>query len=254
MLPEAVPNSTHHAHAVNNRGQVAGEFFGPGGSGVFLWSAATGTINLGGFPPFKATVLLNDRGDIIANFSMVGGDQPFVYRNGTWTNLNDLVPPGTTLRLHTVHGINNKGWIVGSGRTTPNGESRGFILIPPTADLRANGQDLPVTLGPGDGLQIDLSFDTAAAGPLPGAEIYFGVSTDAAILWYGSGGVSLEPVPLFAGTVPSFGPSPVLSVPDVSDLPAGHYRFFAIVDRVANGVLDADVVDVVDVHIVEGSR
>ena len=248
MLPKLLRNHSYEAHAVNNYGQVAGPFFGPIGSGVFLWSAATGTVDLHA-PGSASRVVMNDRGHIVATVTAAGGNQPFLYKNGTWTNINDLVPGGTPIHLDTVYAINNKGWMVGFGRSGPSGEARAFVLIPPTVDLRANGQDQPVTLRPGDALHVDLSFDASAGGSIPNGDLYIGVATDAAVLWFGSGGPSLSPSPIFSGVLSAFGPQTILNLADVSALAPGKYKFFAVVDRTSNGIVDGDFIDSVEVVV-----
>ena len=128
LLPkvESAPSAVHQAMAINAGGVVVGRFVGAA-NGVFLWSAATGTIDLAAPPGIPEFVDVNDAGDVVATILLIqGGSVPYLFRNGTWTNINDLRPSGSTRTLTVVTAINNSGWMVGS-----SGTGQGWILIPP---------------------------------------------------------------------------------------------------------------------------
>ena len=142
----SAPTASHDGLAINSQGHVVGRFSGTT-SGVFFWSPATGTIDLAAPAGLLEFIDINDAGVIVATINS-GGRVPYVYRNGTWTNLNAFLPTGTTFRLQTVNAINNNGWIVGSGSSSPPTElQQGYVLIPAsTVSLSGN-----VTLGSGPG-------------------------------------------------------------------------------------------------------
>jgi hypothetical protein len=91
---------------------------------MFRWSAQAGTedLNALGAPPGSVNSIdINIAGDIVVSLNpLTGGEASYLYSNGAWTNINDLVPPGSR-HLQGVTAINNRGWIVGSN----------FLLIPP---------------------------------------------------------------------------------------------------------------------------
>jgi hypothetical protein len=113
--------------AINNGGLVVGRFGAPP-QGVFAWSASGGTIDLAAPPGRPEFVDVNDAGDVVATIAPPegGSSTPYLFRNGTWTNINDLRPSGSTRTLTVVTAINNSGWMVGS-----SGTGQGWILIPP---------------------------------------------------------------------------------------------------------------------------
>jgi hypothetical protein len=95
---------------------------------------------------------INNAGDIVATIDTGGGGRvPYLYRDGSWTNLNNLMPAGTGFTIQFVTAINNRGWIVGVGTTFAPAElGQGFVLVPPNrAPVAANSaistsEDSPV--------------------------------------------------------------------------------------------------------------
>src|SRR5262249_22585580 len=82
---------------------------------------------------------INNAGDIVVSLNPpTGGEASYLYSNGVWTNINDLVPPGSRY-LVGVSGINNRGWIVG-GIYGSN-----FLLIPPNRVPTASDDTLSAT-------------------------------------------------------------------------------------------------------------
>ena len=129
LLPKvaSAPSAFHEALAINNGGLVVGRFGAPL-QGIFAWSASSGTIDLAAPPGRPDFVDVNDAGDVVATITPPegGSSTPYLFRNGTWTNINDLRPSGSTRTLSVVTAINNLGWMVGS-----SGTGQGWILIPP---------------------------------------------------------------------------------------------------------------------------
>lgn len=234
----------HEALAINERNQVVGRYGGGGVGGVFLWSAATGTVDLAapaGLPQF---VDINDRGQIVATIAphAGGGTTAYLFNNGVWTDLNTLLPAGVTFHIDTARAINNHGWIAGSGAGSL---SVGYVLIAPTVDVTVNGEDGPLTLGPASPLQMSLAFDGGNGNLLNPAEVYIGFASPFGVFWFTPGGLSATPTRLYAGPLPTFGPVPLLNLPSAGVLPAGTYVWFTIVDHDTDGALDGHFFDFV---------
>jgi probable HAF family extracellular repeat protein len=98
------------ASAINDRGQIAGFFFG---GGSFLWSQ--GRITDLGTPP-GATVVeafgINNRGQVVGHTDF----DAFLWQRDRMTLL-----PRLTGSTSAAYDINNRGQIVGSSATTPDG-------------------------------------------------------------------------------------------------------------------------------------
>jgi uncharacterized membrane protein len=247
VLPKVTgaPDAQHQAFAISNSGFVAGRFVGAT-HGVFAWSQAAGTVDLGapaGVPEF---VDINNRGEVVATIIQFGGRVPYLFRNGVWTNINSLRPAGATLTLQTVMAINNKGWIVGSGTNLPPAEfGIGWVLIPPTVDVTVNGEDGPLTLGPGDPLHARLAFNTHGLGALTPAETYIAIATSGGVFWLSPTGFTLTVTPLFTGPLPTIAPATLLNIADVSAIPPGVYVWLMVVDADSNGILNGHYFDYV---------
>ena len=244
VLPKvaAFPAAFHEGLAINERNQVVGRYAAEGTNGMFFWSQATGTIDLGAPAGLPLHMDINDRGHIVVTISTPGsGDVPYLYRNGVWTDLNDLRQPGETFEIDIVRAINNSGWIVGTG----NGALQaGFVLIPPTVDVTVNGSDGPLTIGPGTGVQVSLAFDAGNGGVLSPGEVYSGIATPFGLYWKTPTGYTLTPTRLYAGPIPNFGPISLISVgPGL--LPPGTYTWVTVVDNDMNGVINAHYYDYV---------
>jgi hypothetical protein len=153
------------------------------------------------------------------------------------------------MRLTRVSAINNNGWMTGSGTNFPADFASGYVLIPPTVDVTANGGDGPITLHAGQSLQIRIAFDAHAVGVVNPAELYLGIATPFGVFWITPAGVSLAPARLYTGPLPTFGPAALFNIPNVAGLPPGNYYWFMIVDADSNGVLNADYYDIVQTTI-----
>ena len=189
-LPGHLPDVPYSGLAINNNGMVVGKFGTSPSSGVFFWSASTGTIDLH-LPGTAEYLDINDRG-IVATIS--GPVRvPYLFKKGVWTNLNTLVPAGTHMVLTRVTAINNNGWMTGSGSNFPADFSSGYVLIPPTVQVTANGTDGPLTLHPGQPLQIAIGFDAHGVGTVSPAELYLGLAGPFGVVWFTPSGLSLSP-------------------------------------------------------------
>jgi probable HAF family extracellular repeat protein len=137
VLPKLASGHSAYAMAINTHGVVVGwsEPNAPDGiQSIFRWSASDG---LGDLNAPEGQVLLhsldiNDLGDIVATISLAADDfsglTPFLHRDGTWIDINNLIANTPGFRLDEVRAINNAGVIVGLGTT--NGLQHGVVLIP----------------------------------------------------------------------------------------------------------------------------
>jgi probable HAF family extracellular repeat protein len=124
------------ADAINASGQVvgtawSGDSYGSPGH-VFLYSNGTMT-DLGTLPGSLGSYAcdLNDSGQVVGDaITASGQDLATIYSDGTWTDLNTLIAPGSGLTtLEQADAINDSGQIVGIGVGT-NGTSAAFLLTP----------------------------------------------------------------------------------------------------------------------------
>jgi probable HAF family extracellular repeat protein len=77
---------------------------------------------------------LNDSGQVVGDsYNASGQPHAFVWQNGTMSDLNDLIPPGSGWVLGNATAINNAGQIVGVG--SHNGQGRAFLLTPDSSGL-----------------------------------------------------------------------------------------------------------------------
>jgi hypothetical protein len=70
---------------------------------------------------------INSDEEIVLTVIQNGRRVPYSYQNGTWTNLNDLMPAGTGFTLQFAEAINNSGSIAGAGITDPFGAELGLL-------------------------------------------------------------------------------------------------------------------------------
>ena len=123
----------HVALDINDDGDAVGYATVSGDQHPILWPASGGGQDLGllsgGF--FGRARAINNAGQIVGWSEISGGTHhAFLYENGTMTDLNDLLPPGSTWELKEAEDINEVGQIVGVG--TIGGNSRGFLMTPDT--------------------------------------------------------------------------------------------------------------------------
>jgi uncharacterized membrane protein len=124
------------ATAINNNGAVLGNVLYADGPHPFLWTAKEGMKDLGvpagdfvAIAPCCGTI--NNSGNVVG-FSCpgpLGTCRAILWRNNGWTDLNDLVRPGSQLYLVSANSINDAGEITGTGMTN-TGEFHAFIATP----------------------------------------------------------------------------------------------------------------------------
>jgi probable HAF family extracellular repeat protein len=132
---------------INNRDDVAGFSDLPGDGPTlaqanfhaFFWSArpyacngktVTGTCDLGTLDPEGVSEALgvNDLDQVVGVSFPIG--HAFLWQNGTMTDLNKLVVPGTTLILTDAQDINDRGEITGQATDPNTGATVAFKAIP----------------------------------------------------------------------------------------------------------------------------
>jgi len=120
------------AAAINDKGQVVGTSWSttkyPYTSRAFLWQQNNGMQDLGSLSSNGSVAALD-----INNSGQVVGcsiNCAFIWQSGTgMVDLNTLIDPSAGWILGSAIGINDNGWIVGSG-TNPAGDTRAFLLTP----------------------------------------------------------------------------------------------------------------------------
>ncbi|GAA4554604.1 hypothetical protein [Amycolatopsis samaneae] len=123
------------AVAVNSAGVAVGVSNNtPSGEGVsqraVRFSGGTVTdLNIPGTGPIANSTAndINDSGVIVGALPSGGA---YVYRDGTATDLNTLVPAGTGFHITNATAINNKGAIVGTAQKGFGGRTFGVLLTP----------------------------------------------------------------------------------------------------------------------------
>jgi len=159
--------------ALNNVGQIVGTRGTFPFEHAFLWDAQHGVQDLGtldGFGSFASGI--NNVGHVVgySSFNGINSYHAFLYRDGVMTDLNDLLPPGSTWRLIEARAINDAGQIVGFGDPDHSGQNHAFLLTLDGADQRGVAASASATgLGP---LQI---FGTLRGAPGPSIDSVSGV-------------------------------------------------------------------------------
>jgi probable HAF family extracellular repeat protein len=134
---------------VNNKGQVVGQSDLAGDTlhHGFLWQKGVMTDlgSLSGALPTSQAIGINNQGQVVGfSNDAAGTDESAVavlWENGTITDLNTVIRPGSPLFLMEATAINDRGEISGFGRPTDHpDEHRGFLLIPCHA-ARADGDN-----------------------------------------------------------------------------------------------------------------
>jgi probable HAF family extracellular repeat protein len=133
--------SNNDAFDINDQGQVAGFSDLPSDTTThaFLWQKIGGMKDLGTLPGDFASFAfgINDDGQVVgescnASFSC----RAFIWQDGTMSDLNALVSPGTSLQLTLAESINGRGEITGIAYDPSTGGIPAFVAIPEPQPLR----------------------------------------------------------------------------------------------------------------------
>jgi probable HAF family extracellular repeat protein len=125
----------HQAADINDDGDIVGYATVSGDQRPVLWLASGGAQDLGLLSGglWGHARAINNAGRIVGWSEASGGlRHAFVYENGTMTDLNDLLPPGSGWELEQAEDINEVGQIVGWGEI--GGNTRGFLMTPDSDD------------------------------------------------------------------------------------------------------------------------
>lgn len=127
MIDLGTPTGTSQsaAIAINDDGLI---LVGAGTRGfLYIRGVFTDLGTLGGTTTYVSGI--NSRGQVVGTSTIADGtDHAFLYRDGTITDLNDYVAPGSGWVLEGAGAINDHGQIVGNG--TLNGNFDAFLLTP----------------------------------------------------------------------------------------------------------------------------
>jgi hypothetical protein len=144
FLTNLAANASAKGYAIDNEGRVAGVLATPDGSGSrvegFVW--AGGKLNtFGPLAPGENLHVnaMNNHGDVVGD----SGARAFVWRNGTLTDLNQLLAANSGWQLQSAKAINDHGQITGNGLR--NGQVAGFLFVSNSiADLGLSGTNIAI--------------------------------------------------------------------------------------------------------------
>lgn len=132
---------------INNHGQIVG-FANASGDLVngqltikfhaFLWTRERGMRDLGTLPgdALSESLGVNESGQVVGVSYGAGFSHPrgFLWQNGVMTDLNTLVPAGSTLTLQVAGDINDRGEITGAAFDSTTKTNPAFLAIPQLND------------------------------------------------------------------------------------------------------------------------
>lgn len=134
------------ATSINDRGDVVGtQVMSDGTIHAFLWSRTAGLRDIGLFPDSFATVppccnSINNHGELAGFAFGANGPVAFVWKNGTYTDLNTLIPADAPWYLLNAASINDAGQIAGYGVRTDTGEVHAYLATPIAPETAPNAR------------------------------------------------------------------------------------------------------------------
>jgi probable HAF family extracellular repeat protein len=149
-----------YAYGINGSGVIVGtSYVSSGDEHAFIYTGTTTDLNTGG--RFSGAYSINTAGDIVGDDSTLGA---FLYSNGAVHSLQSLVAPGQMgpfTSLDRAYGINDHGWIVGSGLggELGAGDGHAFLAVPYI------GPSTTLVAAPGDAVFGGSSAVLSVAGP-----------------------------------------------------------------------------------------
>ncbi len=162
------------AATINNHGEVFGAAgYADGSIHPFRWTRATGMQDLGLMSsdpadaqntPFYA----NDRGQMVGSSCDVafGACRGYIWRDGVFTDLNSLLPAGSSLYIILPLGLNQSGQIAGLAVDMNTGEAHAFLATPHAtrAGVSASVASATSAVGPAS---ASMASHAASRPPMP---------------------------------------------------------------------------------------
>jgi len=175
-------HSVSQAYEINNQGQIVGvSYNGQGAERAFFYSDGIMQdigVDYSGNLYERSGIDINNLGQVVVTSKE---NEPFVYQDGTLTNINDLINPefvSDDITLTKAQGINDRGQIIAQGEFL--GENHGYLLNP--TFLPIDGSSINIgnisTYGDSvllDGGKITLSGETVKTRG--GSQTFDGVTT-----------------------------------------------------------------------------
>jgi len=135
-------------YAINDPGQVVGvsDLAGDEIAHAVLWQGGIAS-DLGALPgdSYSEADGINRQGQVVGGSCGETGCTAILWQDGTMTDLNNLIPAGSSLYLYFAHAINSQGEIVGMALLSGTSEFHAFLATPTNPDT-AGGI---ATLAPG---------------------------------------------------------------------------------------------------------
>jgi probable HAF family extracellular repeat protein len=100
---------------------------------AFLWTKEGGLVNLGTLEGDKYSSAwgINDVGQVVGqSYGGPNGPRAFIYQDGKMTNLNEMLPTGSTLSLLIGQDINDAGVITGQAFDSTTGLVPAYVALP----------------------------------------------------------------------------------------------------------------------------
>ncbi|HEV2351403.1 MAG TPA: hypothetical protein VG028_16330 [Terriglobia bacterium] len=119
--------------AINNQGQAVGysDLAGDATTHAVLWQGSAAS-DLGTLPgdSYSEADGINADGQVVGGSCGATGCSAVVWRDGAPTDLNSLIPAGSSLYLYLAHAINFRGQIVGMALWNGTGVFHAFLATP----------------------------------------------------------------------------------------------------------------------------
>lgn len=132
FLPPLGQHVLVYAYAVDSLGRVVGEAAHANGNAhvPFLFTDSDGMLEIGDFGGGAAAVDINDRGEVVGDFDVSGGDKPWIWTAELGVRfLGDLVDAGNVNVLDAV-AINDRGQVLVHGFDNDAPGFRALLLTP----------------------------------------------------------------------------------------------------------------------------
>ncbi|MBN9690772.1 MAG: immunoglobulin domain-containing protein [Verrucomicrobia bacterium] len=155
------------AYGINSSGVIVGRMAlvpdGPKHAFRYLGNGLEDLGTLGGTASEALDV--NASGQIVGNAQTASGQwRPFLYQEGVLTDLNSLLPVGSSTTLVRVYQINDAGAMV--GEAVINGATHGFVLTPDNLATPPSIQEQPQGVTVALGAKVTLSVSAIGTQPL----------------------------------------------------------------------------------------